>query len=120
MGQVWSSADFDGTAETGFNGGRGSVLAVTLQNPGPDGIDETADDVLAPLNRIPSDVSVDVKPNDGCGHPSDRIRNFASAHTGGGVFLLGDGSVRFVSDNIDSNVYRHVSTISGNEVTSEF
>ena len=34
MGQVWSPADFDGTNETKFHGGRGFVLAVTLQHAG--------------------------------------------------------------------------------------
>ena len=59
MGQVWSKASFDGLNETGHQGGHGSVLAVTAQNPGPDGIYETSDDVLAPLNQTPIDVSID-------------------------------------------------------------
>ncbi len=113
MGQVWSSADFDGIDTAGTHGGRGSVLAVTLQNPGPDGIDGTADDVTAPLNRDPADVSIDFVPNDACGHASDRVRNFISSHDGGAQFLLGDGSVRFVSENIDATTYRNVSTMSG-------
>jgi hypothetical protein len=41
MGQVWSKADFDGSGRGAFQGGRGSVLAVTAQNPGPDGIFDT-------------------------------------------------------------------------------
>lgn len=120
MGQVWSSADFDGINRLNFEGGRGSVLAVTMQNPGPDGIDGTADDVGAPLNRVPSDVSVDFVDNDPCGHAGDRIRNFISSHEGGAVFLLGDGSVRFVSETIDEGLYRAISTISGGETVGEF
>lgn len=120
MGQVWSTADFDGINMAGYHGGRGSVLAVTQQNPGPDGVDGTGDDVRAPLNRIPSDVSVDVVANDGCGHPMDRIRNFISAHTAGAQFLLGDGSVRFVSQHIDNATYRHLSTMQGGETIGEF
>lgn len=45
---------------------------------------------------------------------------FASKHVGGGHFALADGSVRFISQNIDLNVYRAVATISSGETTSEF
>jgi len=120
MGQVWSSADFDGAGTAGFQGGRGSVLAVVQQNPGPDGLDGTPDDITAPLNRRPIDVSFDMNPNSGCGDSMDRVRNFASMHTGGAFFLLGDGSVRFVSDSIDAAVYRGLGTIRGGEETGAF
>lgn len=120
MGQVWSSADFDGTTETGLQGGRGGPLAVTQQNPGPDMVDGTMDDVPAELNRRPSDVSVDFAANDACGNNQDRCRNFISAHPGGAMFLLGDGSVRFVSENIDGKTYRSLGTIAGGEVVGEF
>lgn len=72
MSQVWSKADFDGLNETGHKGGYGSVLAVTGQNPGPDGQFNTADDVLAPLNVAPVDVSIDASPGPVCGDPMDR------------------------------------------------
>jgi hypothetical protein len=32
--------------------------------------------------------------------------SFASLHSGGGQFVLGDASVRFISDSIEINVYR--------------
>jgi prepilin-type N-terminal cleavage/methylation domain-containing protein/prepilin-type processing-associated H-X9-DG protein len=44
--------------------------------------------------------------------------SFASRHTGGGQFAMGDGSVRFVSDNIDTVTYRAHATISSEEVIS--
>ena len=55
-------------------------------------------------------------------NPSDWNRNygFNSRHTGGGQFALGDGSVRFVSQNIDLAIYRAVASISGGEAVSEF
>ena len=120
MGQVWSSADFDGSDEAGHQGGWGGPLAVTHQNPGPDMVDGTNDDVPAQLNRRPSDIAIDFVANDGCGNSHDRCRNFISAHTGGGLFLLGDGSVRFVSENIDSKTYIGLGTISGGELTGDF
>ncbi|WP_145377989.1 DUF1559 domain-containing protein [Symmachiella dynata] len=46
------------------------------------------------------------------------MSNFRSAHTGGGFFLLADGSVRFVNDSIDLTQYRQFSTIAGGEIVS--
>lgn len=43
---------------------------------------------------------------------------FASRHTGGGNFALGDGSVRFISESIDTVTYRAYATISSGEVIS--
>ena len=44
--------------------------------------------------------------------------SFNSRHTGGGNFGLGDGSVRFVSDGVDTEVYRGSASISSGEVVS--
>jgi hypothetical protein len=46
--------------------------------------------------------------------------SFASKHVGGGHFTMADGSSRFVSENIDINVYRAIATISGNEIISDY
>jgi prepilin-type N-terminal cleavage/methylation domain-containing protein/prepilin-type processing-associated H-X9-DG protein len=43
-----------------------------------------------------------------------------SQHTGGVNVLLGDGSVRFVSDNIDGGVWKGVGSKSGGEVLGDF
>jgi prepilin-type processing-associated H-X9-DG protein len=43
---------------------------------------------------------------------------FASRHVGGGQFVMCDGSVRFVSENIDTLAYRATATISSGEVVS--
>jgi prepilin-type processing-associated H-X9-DG protein len=122
MGQVWSKANFDGRG-FGNRGGMGSVLAVTTQNAGADGVFGTADDVLAPLNPFPRGVqiSVDMSWDDSCNNPNDRVREFASLHPGGANFVMADGSVRFVKETVPFQVYQALSTIQGGEVmTGDF
>jgi len=43
---------------------------------------------------------------------------FWSMHTGGANFAMVDGSVTFISQNIDYNAYRSLATIAGSEVNS--
>ena len=76
-----------------------------------------------PLNKKPvTDSFVDITALADCrasaaGGPHS-VANFRSDHEGGGHFLFGDGSVHFVSENIDRDLYRGLSTIAGNEVIS--
>ena len=44
----------------------------------------------------------------------------SSAHTGGVNVLLGDGSVRFVTDTIDLPTWRALGTRNGGEVLGDF
>ncbi|QDV33411.1 DUF1559 domain-containing protein [Tautonia plasticadhaerens] len=46
------------------------------------------------------------------------LPNFRSVHPGGGNFLFGDGSVRFIKDTINPATYTGLSTIAGGEVLS--
>jgi prepilin-type processing-associated H-X9-DG protein len=48
------------------------------------------------------------------------LRNgaFMSRHTGGANFALADGSVRFLTQNVDITQYRNAATIRGNEVVN--
>jgi prepilin-type N-terminal cleavage/methylation domain-containing protein/prepilin-type processing-associated H-X9-DG protein len=60
--------------------------------------------------------SLDHTPN----HPDTHFDDFSSQHEGGAHFVLADGHVRFVSENIDRNTYQAVGTIKGGEVLGEF
>ncbi|MCA9034061.1 MAG: DUF1559 domain-containing protein [Planctomycetaceae bacterium] len=46
--------------------------------------------------------------------------SFGSYHVGGAQFTLADGSARFISENIDLNLYRSLATIRGGEIVGEF
>lgn len=48
------------------------------------------------------------------------LRKFWSYHTGGSQFCLADGSVRFLSNNIDFRTFQYLSTKSGGETLGEF
>lgn len=45
---------------------------------------------------------------------------FTSDHTGGCHFLMGDGAVRFVSENIDMTTYRNLGTVADGNVVGDF
>lgn len=60
--------------------------------------------------------SADHPPNDPAAHFDD----FSSNHTGGALFVLGDGSVHFISENIDEGVYKGLATRQGGEINGEF
>ena len=48
------------------------------------------------------------------------IYNASSEHKGGAQFLMGDGAVRFISENINIRTYSALGTIDGGEVVGEF
>ncbi len=45
---------------------------------------------------------------------------FGSYHVGGAHFTLGDGSVRFISENINLGIYHALGSRKGGEVVGEF
>ncbi|TWT60172.1 DUF1559 domain-containing protein [Rubinisphaera italica] len=46
--------------------------------------------------------------------------SFGSYHSGGAQFSIGDGSVRFISENVDLGLYRGLATLKGGEVNGDF
>jgi prepilin-type N-terminal cleavage/methylation domain-containing protein len=67
-----------------------------------------------PIVRVLGDT--DVTPNRDLIH----IDEFASYHTGGAQFVLGDGAVRFISTSIDLDVYRNLASRASGDVVGEF
>jgi prepilin-type processing-associated H-X9-DG protein len=94
------------------------VLAVTAQNAGDDGIWQTEDDLVTPLNKLKADISLDESfGEDDVLNNLDRVRGFFSYHRGGGGnFVFGDGSVRFIQQDVDRWTYVSLSTIDEGEV----
>lgn len=45
---------------------------------------------------------------------------FGSLHVGGCHFLIGDGTVRYISENIDTGIYRNLGTINDGNPIGEF
>ena len=58
----------------------------------------------------------DVTPN----HDDLHIDEFASYHPGGCQFTMGDGSVHFISKNVDLGIYRNLSSRDGNDLVTDF
>lgn len=50
----------------------------------------------------------------------DNTPGFASFHTGGSHFLVGDGTVKFISENIDYTIYRNLGTVNDGNTIGDY
>ena len=100
----------DGTSNSVFLGEHRTNTALGWQSTWV-GVVAGGDEAIARVLAV-----ADHTPN----HPAQHIDDFSSPHTGGVHLLFGDGRVRFITQNIDTNVFRAMSTRAGGEVMGEF
>lgn len=79
----------------------GKSIATGTGSPGPQAHSVTGE----PLPAVPDD---------------QRSGGFSSQHTGGAQFLLADGSVRFISENIQRSMLQHLGNREDLQMTGEF
>jgi len=53
-------------------------------------------------------------------HPSSHFDDFGSYHPTGSQFVLADGSVRFISENVNLRVYQSLATRAAGDIAGEF
>jgi hypothetical protein len=53
-------------------------------------------------------------------YPTLHVGQMQSEHPGGAYILLGDASVRFITNSIDRPIFAAVSSIAGGEVVGEY
>lgn len=85
--------------------GPDAAATLVLVHAGPSGgeLDITGDPIIHPVN-----------------YPAFHVGQMYSQHPGGGHVCLGDGSVRFVSENISQILFAELSSIAEGEVVGEF
>jgi prepilin-type N-terminal cleavage/methylation domain-containing protein len=97
----------DGTSNTFVCGERKSIAGYsTWVGVVPEG-EEAMARILGVADHLPN-------------HQPVHLDDFSSHHVGGACFVMGDGAVRFVSENLDEDVYKGLFTRSGGEVPGEF
>jgi len=103
--QAWIIAQPNSTAFKPAFGVFGSILGSTID----------------PLNKVPvSETFIDDGALTDCSAATHVTSNFRSYHEGGVQFLLGDGSARMISENLDRGVFNALGTHGGGEVVGEF
>ncbi|MCA9079096.1 MAG: DUF1559 domain-containing protein [Planctomycetaceae bacterium] len=94
-----------------------------FKGPPPMGIPAIGSIFGSSMDLINKNPVTETLINDGvnnCADAGHATSNYRSYHVGGVHFLLGDGSARFVSENIDRGTFNALSTRGGGEVVGEF
>jgi len=100
-------------------GARSGTPGTELAN----GVALTVGVTLLKINTVPSTANGSDQENNPLGSVLGGAadwHNFSSNHAGGAQFLLGDGSVRFLSENIDKTTYDNLGLVSDGAVLGEF
>jgi len=107
-------ADYkDGMSNTAVVGECVGAMCIT-QNWGTQSFGTTAHPINFMNDSLEQDLPTQANPR------WDESIGFRSYHVGGAQFVLGDGSVRFISENIDGTTYRALASVRGREVLGEF
>ena len=110
----------DGTSNTAVVGERGQSVNLDFGWPlcgrGYPPIFSGRGDQILEMDTFSLGKAKDIPAAD----PGPSIYLYWSYHAGGGQFLLGDGTVRFLSYNISTQTYQALATRNGGEVNGEF
>ncbi len=99
----------DGTSKTFLAGERTSILGFSTWTGVVAGGEEAMDRILAVCQQPPN-ASADSYDGD------EEMDAFSSLHVSGTHFVMADGSVRFIADEIDLMVYHALATRAGDEL----
>lgn len=66
------------------------------------------------------EASLQINYSNNSSTPRPGTTGFGSMHTGGAHFLMGDGTVKFLSNNIDMNTYRALSRTSDGAIIGDY
>jgi len=122
---IWSAPQAAGGSKTvAVNGAHGIMMGspnvTTVEAAGPSGFFERPFNMTT-VRYSPNAPAVNNDPNwPGVGDNYGSNNPLSSAHTGGVQILLGDGSARFLSDNIDMLTLRRLCTRNDGQVLGDF
>lgn len=105
-----SSTIFVGEAESNWNSSLGwmSGTRATLRNTG------------ARINIERDQRLANGQPRQGEDPDPAIVGGFSSPHVGGGHFLIGDGSVRFLSENLDPEIFQYLGNRHDGELVGDY